>query len=506
MRKKCARPSVGAVPATGSHPSSGKALPAYSDTGESYGETKVGATMVATAAPKGKGSVRRDSKSVPFRTQEQVGATAVASVAPKGKADVRRSSKYVPDSTQEVGAAAIASVAPKGKAEVRGKSRFLGTAGEEVGAAVIAYAAPKSKAEVRGRSTRGIGPRTSNYEELSGPGLEQEDRDSALPLAQFPGAESYNHPPNSITGRRIAGKNRLSHSTSSETYEQDLMSVRSDGERRSLTGERRSEKSSIDGAAYSSIGEEYEGIDVRSKTEDSLAQPSLSPEQFPPDSEVPVLDAPVVFAMEAVDEDSKHPERLYRKRWVKIVAVLALVGIVIAVVLPVVVVSGDDGPSGTPAPTPPSDASLARQADVRAILVDVTDPVTLEGDTPQRAAFDWIVYEDLLSPISNEGMTEEERSTLIQRYVLAVLYYATNGEGWFSNGDWLEGDIPECSWAIVTCVQEAVVALNSGDRNNMVGSIPSELRELASLRTIKFSNNKINSVHGDIGQLPKLGK
>jgi hypothetical protein len=75
----------------------------------------------------------------------------------------------------------------------------------------------------------------------------------------------------------------------------------------------------------------------------------------------------------------------------------------------------------------------------------------------------------------------------IQRYVLATLFYSTNGTKWNNNSDWMT-DSDECAWyntADSFCKNGSVAELdfyNENDYvgNNLVGTIPNELALLSS--------------------------
>ena len=90
-------------------------------------------------------------------------------------------------------------------------------------------------------------------------------------------------------------------------------------------------------------------------------------------------------------------------------------------------------------------------------LSNITDPTVLSNpDSPQGQAYNWITQEDglQLSPTD---------PTLEQRYILASLYYSTNGDGW---GVCFQGALenecrreynpflsanPECTWYGISC-------------------------------------------------------
>merc|ERR1711862_309665 len=68
---------------------------------------------------------------------------------------------------------------------------------------------------------------------------------------------------------------------------------------------------------------------------------------------------------------------------------------------------------------------------------DMSDLYNL--DTPQGKAFDWLLNKDgrALHP---------DAENLVQRYVLAVLYFSTAGENWiYGSSHWLNA-LHECHW------------------------------------------------------------
>jgi len=69
----------------------------------------------------------------------------------------------------------------------------------------------------------------------------------------------------------------------------------------------------------------------------------------------------------------------------------------------------------------------------------VSDPSTFDDpNSPQSKALDWIAYEDAISPPLCPNQIEEgvgctkggDVNPMIQRYVLAVFYYSTDGDNW----------------------------------------------------------------------------
>ena len=59
----------------------------------------------------------------------------------------------------------------------------------------------------------------------------------------------------------------------------------------------------------------------------------------------------------------------------------------------------------------------------------------------------WLLYNDTLWADENAVVTPEMAT---QRYVLALLYFATNGQDWAEN-NWLQGHECSSSWIGVKC-------------------------------------------------------
>ena len=78
-------------------------------------------------------------------------------------------------------------------------------------------------------------------------------------------------------------------------------------------------------------------------------------------------------------------------------------------------------------------------------LLEVTDgDILFDEDSPQGQARVWLLDTD---PANVDPCTY---STLHQRYALATFYYATRGDEWIDNTEWLKG-FHECDWTKVTC-------------------------------------------------------
>ena len=131
-----------------------------------------------------------------------------------------------------------------------------------------------------------------------------------------------------------------------------------------------------------------------------------------------------------------------------------------------------------PTQSPPAQSTMSPSLQS---LTELLSSVSLDGGTalqtpltPQYNALNWLAGNANLDSYSNERK--------IQRYVLATLYYSTNGDAWKNNTGWL-GDGDECEWWHDAegqfCVDGAVVELDLYS-NNLIRTIPVELALLSN--------------------------
>lgn len=164
------------------------------------------------------------------------------------------------------------------------------------------------------------------------------------------------------------------------------------------------------------------------------------------------------------------------------IVTVVLVAVVLSVVLTQVLqpkplpsqVSAPTSPAASPAPT--------------SILEDLTEllsDVSLDGgaalatrSTPQNSALMWLS--------GNVNINSYSYEKKLQRYVLATLYYTTNGDEWKDTTGWLS-DEDECtSWynrvtdgVVGLCNNEGGVAFLDLVGNNLSGVIPDEIALLS---------------------------
>lgn len=210
----------------------------------------------------------------------------------------------------------------------------------------------------------------------------------------------------------------------------------------------------------------------------------------------------------------------------------------------------------TLAPTLPCNlAPDARFDEIRALLSGVSDPALFDDPTtPQARALDWLANADAIEPVlcpgaSGAGCTRNGGvHPLVQRYVLATFYFATEGDAWTtcaapadvdapdaveeanarcdrvvtpfgvqndrvgdtSTDAWL-GPANECEWGGIACWGADTPNLNlcidqlDFENDGLAGELPSELSSLDSLRFLILEQGaiegRIPTEYGDLDRL-----
>lgn len=157
----------------------------------------------------------------------------------------------------------------------------------------------------------------------------------------------------------------------------------------------------------------------------------------------------------------------------------------------------------------PQWSSMTRAEAIRNIVEDLSDANLLDDfSSPQNRALRWI------TDVDEAALDETNPPRIKQRYILAVLYFATNGDSWSNNFNWLSKD-HECDWngvgydkindaeaeQGVFCSDEKVAVEIFIISNNMSGNLPEELGGLYQVYSVSFWTNEIT------GPIPKsLGR
>ena len=104
-----------------------------------------------------------------------------------------------------------------------------------------------------------------------------------------------------------------------------------------------------------------------------------------------------------------------------------------------------------------------QQQEISEIALSISGQESIDDEySPQRKAYMWIVHDDKLFQNTNEPLN---RDAIVQRYVLSVFYFATNGPLWIEN-NWLSGSECTDEWTGIKCnSQNQVISLYLGKLN-----------------------------------------
>ncbi len=153
---------------------------------------------------------------------------------------------------------------------------------------------------------------------------------------------------------------------------------------------------------------------------------------------------------------------------------------------------------------------------LRSILgpdISPLDKLTNPG-TAQYKALHWLADKDERHlGVPKSGI---ESQKLIQRYVLAVIFYSNHGKGWSQHLNFLTGK-DECDWNDVdeegffsgagACNDNGHVTTLALWNNNLHGTIPNEIGHLMDLKVFSVSNNHLyGELPPSMYSMPRLGE
>jgi len=142
-----------------------------------------------------------------------------------------------------------------------------------------------------------------------------------------------------------------------------------------------------------------------------------------------------------------------------------------------------------------------------ALKSDVSNSTLLNTEgTPQYNAAEWLIGED-------DFYVCPDDKKMIQRYVMGLFYYSTEGPSWTSCS---EGDIScsgtsylsavnECEWFGSACNVDLCITEIIFEQNNVAGTLPFELENLGDLEVLSLEQGGLTKrIPSDIGELSKL--
>lgn len=152
-----------------------------------------------------------------------------------------------------------------------------------------------------------------------------------------------------------------------------------------------------------------------------------------------------------------------------------------------------------------------RITDIYSLISTLSDPQdVLKDGTPQYKATKWLLYED------ERGLCPDDEF-LLQRYTMAVIYFAFGGRKW-RNCSSMVNNSPcvteserylskesECDWFGSKCNQKGLMKQIQLVNNDLRGAMPSEITSLESLTRLELQDGGIvGPLPGAIGNMTKL--
>lgn len=121
--------------------------------------------------------------------------------------------------------------------------------------------------------------------------------------------------------------------------------------------------------------------------------------------------------------------------------------------------------------------------------------------SPQGRAYHWL--------LGDPNMTDYDEFRTVQRFALATLYYAMEGEKWKYSMKWLNYSDHECTWfpseMFPSCTLEGAYRKLQLRNTSLQGTLPEELGLLTSLTTLDLRNNLVQAtLPSTIGLLSNL--
>eukprot|EP00526_Cylindrotheca_closterium_P005340 CAMPEP_0113614066 /NCGR_PEP_ID=MMETSP0017_2-20120614/6969_1 /TAXON_ID=2856 /ORGANISM="Cylindrotheca closterium" /LENGTH=613 /DNA_ID=CAMNT_0000523211 /DNA_START=407 /DNA_END=2249 /DNA_ORIENTATION=+ /assembly_acc=CAM_ASM_000147 len=151
----------------------------------------------------------------------------------------------------------------------------------------------------------------------------------------------------------------------------------------------------------------------------------------------------------------------------------------------------------------PTASPISRMPLLKTLLEKHVDDVTVWDDStsPQYQAINFLAYEDAWRP--TKVREEVSDQLMLERYAMMVVYFSFGGPNWSQEAAFLDINTRVCDWQVqycswgnfcetygVLCSGQFVSRLALGAEDiNIVGTIPTEVGLLSSLRTVSIENS-----------------
>ncbi|CAB9512669.1 LRR receptor-like serine threonine-protein kinase [Seminavis robusta] len=241
-------------------------------------------------------------------------------------------------------------------------------------------------------------------------------------------------------------------------------------------------------------------------------------------------------------KESEQQQRALQSTLLWVCGGLILLAIVLVVVFVVALKPNDDTPiqstsrgvniMGDQLMVPSAAPSVSLGSYVAALLPDHSLDAMGDKGSPQFEAFQWLLDDANLTVAGDgESVLSYPDWRIQQRFALATFYFATKGDRWMKNDNWLS-PLHECQWFARPerpCVCktggdiEDYIANSTGpcgdvtnterytalrlSGNGLKGTLPKEVYLLTSLSTLQLLHNKLEgTLASDIGWLKNLSR
>jgi len=163
-------------------------------------------------------------------------------------------------------------------------------------------------------------------------------------------------------------------------------------------------------------------------------------------------------------------------------------------------------------PTPITEDETERRRGISSLVIELSGlGPFLEPNSPQNLAYNWLLEDDAMK------LSASDVPAIIQRYSLASLYFATDGDKWTNCGRggsvsscpnlpqrFLSG-ASECLWFGADCDADGYIDKINLRENGLIGTLVPEMAELTRLETLVLSRNSLgSSVPTELGRLNQL--
>jgi hypothetical protein len=156
----------------------------------------------------------------------------------------------------------------------------------------------------------------------------------------------------------------------------------------------------------------------------------------------------------------------------------------------------------TSPPEPSLNVTYAPTMSSVVVRIEALSPESMEAladpTSPQLLALEWLVNDTKADTYSDRQLS--------QKFVLATLFFSTDGSGWKDSLSWVEDGVDECEWRGIECNEDGGVRAIRLSEDNLSGPLPQEIHLLSdSLEEVFFDENKISgTIPTSVGLLSKL--